>query len=536
MNARRIAALRDWPMQRKLVFGVAAVSLGATLLAGLALFGYQVFTLRAQFRTQIEALARLGANYAAAPVSFGDRPAMRSVLSGLKTRAEILDVRLYDANRSLLATAAENQPTVPAPLPAGPVGFDGWLLRVEQPVTLRNETLGTIRVDATFRPVFAAAAVTFSVSLFVVLGAVLLGVGLATLLLARLLLHQLQVLSAIAERIGTTANYQLRAPPSGADEVGRLTTIFNGMLDRLERGDADLRREIAERNRLEVALVAASRSAGKAEVASGVLHNVGNVLNSVNVSANLLRDGLSERHHLTALLAQTGALLRAQPDLAAFLTHDPRGGHLHPLLLGLTDELALHHRALHREVLHLAGNIDHIKQIVSVQQSYAKSGGIFETFPPAELFTAALAITRESLQRDPVTVVQNFTAAGTDTITTDRHHSVEILVNFIANALAAVKLRPVDQRHIRLTVLRPGDRWHLMVEDNGVGIAAENLHRIFQHGFTTRRDGHGFGLHSGALTARRLGGEVLVHSDGPDRGARFILNLPSVPPPSGPGT
>jgi signal transduction histidine kinase len=64
------------------------------------------------------------------------------------------------------------------------------------------------------------------------------------------------------------------------------------------------------------------------------------------------------------------------------------------------------------------------------------------------------------------------------------------------------------------------------VIDNGEGIAAENLTRIFAHGFTTKKDGHGFGLHSCVLAAREMGGSLLAASDGPGRGAAFTLVLP----------
>ena len=62
--------------------------------------------------------------------------------------------------------------------------------------------------------------------------------------------------------------------------------------------------------------------------------------------------------------------------------------------------------------------------------------------------------------------------------------------------------------------------------DNGIGIPADNLTRIFGHGFTTRKEGHGFGLHSGALAAKELGGALTVESDGPGKGATFTLEFP----------
>ncbi len=523
---------RDWPMRAKLLVGVSVLSFGATMIAAAALFAYQSYSLRDQFRSQVESLALIGANYAAAPVSFGDRAGLVTVITSLRARSEILHLVVVDPDGNVLAEigAAPGSKTAPARFTPG---FDGWLLGVSSPVRVRDETLGTLRVVATFRPVFMAAALGFLPALLAVIVVVLTGVVLATLLLSRLLLHQLQVLSSTAQSIAGTGDYTHRAPGSGVDEVGRLTGVFNSMLDRLMAADVSLRTEIAERRRLEAALVDSSRLAGMAEVATGVLHNVGNVLNSVNVSANLLRDGLSARHPNLSLLGQTNTLLRAQPDLAAFLTQDPRGRHVPPLMVELTGRLTSHHAYLLGEIDQLATNIDHIKQIVAVQQDYAKSGGVLQTFDPAELFAEALAITHASRKRHEVTLVQSYPTASPATLTTDRHQVVHILVNFLANAIKAVKSRAPEERRIRLFLtVTAENRWQFVVEDNGVGIAPENLRRIFQHGFTTRRDGHGFGLHSGALAAKRLGGQVLTHSDGPGLGARFTLDLPSVPPAS----
>jgi signal transduction histidine kinase len=85
----------------------------------------------------------------------------------------------------------------------------------------------------------------------------------------------------------------------------------------------------------------------------------------------------------------------------------------------------------------------------------------------------------------------------------------------------------MSNRIVRIRVGAVGDnRIRIEVADNGMGIPAENLVRIFSHGFTTRKNGHGFGLHSGALAAKEMGGVLLVHSDGPGKGATFTLDLP----------
>jgi len=115
-------------------------------------------------------------------------------------------------------------------------------------------------------------------------------------------------------------------------------------------------------------------------------------------------------------------------------------------------------------------------------------------------------------------------------VMTDKHKVLMILVNLISNAKYALDSAPVGQRCLTLRLEAPAaDRVRIEVRDNGMGIEPELLTRIFQHGFTTRDEGHGFGLHSSALAAQELGGMLTAHSEGPGRGATFTLELPCMP-------
>ena len=99
-------------------------------------------------------------------------------------------------------------------------------------------------------------------------------------------------------------------------------------------------------------------------------------------------------------------------------------------------------------------------------------------------------------------------------------------MNLVRNAKQACESSHCSERRVTLRLALEQRRCQISVIDNGVGIAAENLNRIFNHGFTTRASGHGFGLHSGALAAKCLGGSLTVRSEGPGRGACFTLELP----------
>jgi PAS domain S-box-containing protein len=274
-------------------------------------------------------------------------------------------------------------------------------------------------------------------------------------------------------------------------------------------------------------LMLTSRQAGMAEVATGVLHNVGNVLNSVNVSVNLLEGRL--RHSRVANLGKALALLREHhDDLASFLCHDPKGKVLPGYLETLGDHLAAEQAELLREMNLLSKNVEHIKEIVAMQQNYAKLCGVTERVQVSELVEDAIRMNVGAFERHGIRIERTFTPVPH--VLVDRHKVLQILVNLMRNAKYAIdELRPPDKRlAIRIHTTDRG-RVLVVLSDNGIGIPAENLTRIFGHGFTTKKDGHGFGLHSGALAAQEMGGRLTAHSEGVGKGATFSLELPPAP-------
>jgi PAS domain S-box-containing protein len=282
----------------------------------------------------------------------------------------------------------------------------------------------------------------------------------------------------------------------------------------------------AEMARLNRELVDASRQAGMAEIATGVLHNVGNVLNSVNVSTTLVLERLKKSK--ASSLGKSVALLREhRGHLGEFLTTDPKGSKLPGFLEALAGHLAGEQAALVQEMQSLQQNVDHIKQIVAMQQAFAKVSGVLEPVSLRSLVEDALQMAATGLQRHQIEIFREF--ADVPPVLTDRHKVLQILVNLISNAKHALEARP-EGRRLTLRVSRDDDQSvRVEVADNGAGIARENLTRIFQHGFTTKKQGHGFGLHSGANAAQELGGSLTAHSDGPGHGASFTLNLPVQP-------
>jgi len=271
-------------------------------------------------------------------------------------------------------------------------------------------------------------------------------------------------------------------------------------------------------------MVEMSRLSGMAEVATGVLHNVGNVLNSVNVSASIVAGKVRESR-LTNLVALAGMLQEHAHDLPDFLTRDPKGQRVVPYLVKLGTHLEEERQVMVRELELLTGHVGHIKEIVATQQSYAKVSGLTEVISLAELVEDALRIVGPGLERHQIRLERDFQEIPPAAV--DKHAVLQILLNLLRNAKQAVKDSGRADGRIVIRLRRWGeDRMRVAVEDTGVGLPPENLTRIFSHGFTTRRDGHGFGLHSGANAAQHMGGTLWAESDGPGRGATFTLELP----------
>jgi signal transduction histidine kinase len=302
---------------------------------------------------------------------------------------------------------------------------------------------------------------------------------------------------------------------------------------KLEQRTKLLENEIEERKRMELEnervqqqLLETSREAGMAEVATSVLHNVGNVLNSVNVSAGLLAEQL--RKSKVSSVNRVAALLEEnRHNLAAYLAEPGRADQIIQYLKALGQQFAEEHSAIHEELRQLTANIEHIKKIVAMQQSYARVGGVTEEANPIELVEDSLRMDLNSLTRNGIEIVRQFEPVPSMVV--DKNKVLQILINLIRNARHACDESARPDKRLIVQVRANGGGIQIVVEDNGVGIPTENLTRIFNHGFTTRKNGHGFGLHSGALAAREMGGALIAFSGGPGTGARFLLELPLQP-------
>ena len=310
-------------------------------------------------------------------------------------------------------------------------------------------------------------------------------------------------------------------------QLGRERAALAENVEALRRTQSDLVQAQRLQAEAHQQATAAARQAGMAEIAIGVLHNVGNVLNSVNVASSVASERLAAIR--MDRLRQAARMLE-QPPFAQALAGDPRGAQLPAYLAKLADAVEGDADAARAELGELERNLEHIRGIIAVQQTYARAGGgMDEPSDLAELVRDAVRMNASGLERHGIVVSEEF--AAVPPLLIDKHKAMQVVVNLIANAKDAVGARREAKRiALRIRVPAAG-RVAIDVEDNGVGISPEHAERLFRHGFTTKEGGHGFGLHSGSLAAKDLGGSLTAHSDGPGLGSRFTLELPMRPAP-----
>lgn len=329
--------------------------------------------------------------------------------------------------------------------------------------------------------------------------------------LQRAVVEPISSLTRNAAKIGSGDTDDVRFDLERSDEVGVLSRAFDNMMEQLAISRA--------------ALVDSARQAGQSEIATGILHNVGNVLNSVNVSSGILAKQAAE---IAAddLEALNKIIAEHADDLASFLTEDPRGKHFPPFLDALSSQISNSRATIADEVSALTQGIERIRSMVSSQQDYVRRNLVEEQVSVAAQIEKALELSQkvEPFDRELEVCVD---LAELPQVPLDRHRLLEILVNLIQNARQAMEGSLEGPRVLTIQLQRASaERLSISVMDTGCGIDEEGLRRVFDHGYTTKPTGNGFGLHSAILAAGELGGALTVTSDGPGRGATFTLELP----------
>ncbi len=362
----------------------------------------------------------------------------------------------------------------------------------------------------------------------------LASIGCFICLTVRWHLNPLAALRQVSSKMAQ-GDWGKRAEVSGNHELSELAESLNSMAITIEKSRPAMWEQQEETEQLisqktleleqtQQDLLVASQQARMADLSSGILHNVGNVLNSVNVTSHLLMENARSKS-----LAHLGRVIEMlnenQNDIEGFLARDPKGKKCITFLTALNEQLQIERKDSIRELRSLSNNIDHIKQIISTQQQVAKQIGVAVVADTDAIFEEAIAMQRS--ESDSPEIAIHCESLDHFTLSTDKHLVLQILVNFLGNAQDAILENSPEQPVISCRVSTSENHVILAVEDNGIGIDSETLPKLFQHGFTTKATGHGFGLHSSALAARALNGQIKVESDGCGLGATFSLLLPA---------
>ncbi|MCW9048573.1 MAG: ATP-binding protein [Gammaproteobacteria bacterium] len=444
-----------------------------------------------------------------------------------------------------------------------------------KPVFLDDQPIGRLQIKASLSELTERTVRSAQISL-----AIFVGLMLVTVLISRRIMRfitdPITSLKDLAQSVSRNKDYSLRMEKTTDDEVGVLIGSFNNMLDQIQNRDGalieekekaealaesaksyalkteimnmDLENEISERARIEDELQELNetledkvnertsklkelnekigdiaRSAGMAEVASGVLHNVGNVLNSVNVSTSVIREHV-RKSKAESLGRVVMMLEKNKNNLAEFISEDDKGKQIPRFLSLLSEQLNAEKESLNNELDELASNIEHIKNVISMQQSYAGSYGVREKVVLSDLVEDALKINLQGMNRHGIKVVKNY--KDIKKLYVDKHKILQIIINLISNAKYALVDSLNTEKKIILNISDDNDMVRLEVKDTGIGIEENDIRHLFEYGFKKRRGGHGFGLHHSAIVANELGGSVSVISDGLGKGACFVLLLP----------
>ena len=544
--------------QKLTLLTLATVSL-ALLLSSAAFVLNEVSMMRAATVKQLSALADVvGANSTAA-IEFDDPAAGQEILASLEREPSVELACLFRANGQIFARyvrrgAAPDFP--PGPESKGHRFTDHGHLDLFKPLIHNGRQVGTIYVHASMDELDRQLVRYGWIVLAVMVGA-LLAALLVSYRLQRTISQPILALAGAAQQVSLSGDYSIRVAKQTQDELGTLYDQFNAMLDQIQQGQRELRqihaeleqrvrertrqlsetndelsREVAERIRAEHELeethdrlMQTARRAGMAEIATGVLHNVGNVLNGINVSATLVADRIRQLR-VEQVLGIARLLEEHRHDLGRYLTEDAKGKQLPEVLRLLAEHLRDEQAEVVEELASMTTKVDHVKTIVVTQQNYAGVSGVQETFAVAKALDDAVKLQSAFFERHGITIDRDY--ADEDlAVTLDKQKLLQILVNLVKNAKDAIREAGGGERKLTFRTRRSAEgRLQIEVTDSGIGIPPENLTRIFSHGFTTKREGHGFGLHSCANAAKELGGSLMAYSDGVGQGATFVLDLP----------
>ncbi len=405
------------------------------------------------------------------------------------------------------------------------------------PVIVEGERLGTIRYGlSTQRTLDVVKSQTKALYKW----APLFGLGILAVIVVTLFIGSMRarkqahaITRPIHDLVGaastiTGGNYAEPVQAKSDDEVGDLANAFETMRQTMQKYTENLETIVKERTaqlkEAQSELIDKAHKAGMADIASSALHNIGNILNSVKTSAESM-DELVERSPVGEL-SKANDLLRDNIDsIEDFICRDPKGKKLMQYYLKLEQPLQEACNAIKENTARLLDKVNVIKDVITAQQNYAGIGGFTQEANLADIMDDAFTMQSVSIERHSITIERDYRFSRTMRV--QKTKLVHILVNLVKNAKDAMLGIPNDKRRIVASIFQEGDGVFIRLSDNGTGIEKENITRIFSHGFTTKKEGHGFGLHSSANYLKEMGGEIWAESKGKGAGAVFVIRFPA---------
>ena len=275
-------------------------------------------------------------------------------------------------------------------------------------------------------------------------------------------------------------------------------------------------------------LVETAHSAGMAEIATGVLHNIGNILNSVNISTEEIALIL-KGSKLKGFLKANQIVEANADDLGAFFTTHPKGRLIPGYFNSLGEAIQDEHTQMGEEITALSDKISVMRDVISTQQSYAKATLYTEDIAVVDVVEDALKLQLASLKKQGVKIRKQYDVEPVGNV--PKVKLVHVLTNLFKNGKEAMSSNDEQNRpqYMDIAIKQPDKNTvEVRVSDNGCGIKQDNLDKIFNHGFTTKSDGHGFGLHTCANFMTEMGGSLSAESEGPGHGSVFIVRFPLI--------
>jgi len=379
-----------------------------------------------------------------------------------------------------------------------------------------NKPIGILEVTI-LREVYKVGLATVHYFNLVMLVSGIFLITILMYLIHRMVVIRLEKLNANIINIAERKDFNQKLSDDGNDEVATVTHEVNNLL-KTAQAYHDEQRKMHQR------LLSISRQAGMSEVATSVLHNIGNILNSANISVSLASEKLAKSH--ADKLLKIAMLIKEHADKEGYLISDPHGKLIPEYLLELSKDITNENKSLKEELDNVDIHLEHIKEVVAQQKTISGVENLKEKFSLNDTIDLAVQFAASSFIGKDIKITKDYQANVE--LVSEKSKVLQIVVNLVKNAIDSLLESDVVPKIVVVTIKPvPATSFvDVIVKDNGNGVREENLTRIFSMEFTTKSNGHGFGLHSSAIAAAELQGSLKVESNGIGAGATFILRLP----------